>query len=100
MENFELVQEMKRVADSMQSIAAFCKCYGRLIDGMGLSDEETVNFVKKSIVKAREDFDRELENKKSYFELEYEVESLNQKVKRLEEELESAYADFDDEEGI
>lgn len=98
MENFELVQETKRIADSLESIANFTKCYGRLIDAMGVSNEKTVVYVKKTIDKAIEEFDREEEDKPSYFELEYKVENLERKIKRLEEELESAYADFDDEE--
>lgn len=97
-EIFELNGNLKRVADSMESLATFFKAYGRLMDGMGLTDKETVDFVKKSIDKAAEEAEAKAAGKKSRFELECENEYLNRKVKRLEDELESAYTDLGDKE--
>lgn len=108
-EIFELNENVKRLADSMESLSNFFKAYGRLMDGMGLTDKETVDFVKKSITKAIEE-QKELEaqeaeeaeakdaGKKSRFELECENEYLYLTIKRLEEELESVYADSYDKE--
>lgn len=108
-EIFEMVTEMKEIGKSLRDLSIFFNAYGKLMDGMGLTDRDTVEFVNSSIKKTieeqkeldaqkAEDAEAEAAGKKTRLDLELENEYLTKKVKRLEEELESAYADLGDKE--
>lgn len=108
-ELFEMVAEIKDIGKSLRDLSIFFNAYGKLMDGMGLTDRDTVEFVNSSIKKAieeqkeldaqkAEDAEAEAAGKKSRFDLEIENEYLTKKVERLEEELEQALADLSDKE--